>query len=195
MIFFWHRLALVGAVRCLFKKSLPRESLMTDSWDIAAENAFSLLNTIGLERKSDPGLSDWSKLSAIFGISPTLSGIPVSPQLAISCIPFASAVKLISESMASLPMHVHKKAPSGGKQRFTDHPLHALLDDASSDLEKPLCFQVRAAGRLPVSQRYFRVHQSRRRKYRWADPSMQRPLSDDGLMIVRRGADKEDSVA
>lgn len=59
---------------------------------------------------------------------------PVSPQLAMSCMPFASGVKLISESMASLPMHVYKKAAAGGKQRVTDHPLHALLDDARSDL-------------------------------------------------------------
>lgn len=101
-----------------------------------------LLSAVGLERKSATAtLADYAGLAAIFGASPTSSGMPVSPQAAMRCVPFSSGVRLISESLASLPVHVYEAVDGGGKQRKADHPLHTLLDDAPSDLESAFAFK------------------------------------------------------
>lgn len=40
-----------------------------------------------------------------------------------------SAVRRISESIGSLPLHVYKRLDGGGKAKATDHPLYAILHD------------------------------------------------------------------
>ncbi|QDM29969.1 phage portal protein [Tardiphaga sp. vice352] len=105
----------------------------------ATEMFSRLLNSIGLERKR--GLSDYDGVAALFGAAPTSSGVAVSASAAMECVPFASGVRLISESLASLPVHVYQAVEGGGKERVADHPLHRLLDDAPSDLESSFAFK------------------------------------------------------
>ena len=93
-----------------------------------------------LETKS--GLSSpepW--LVEMFGASPTLSGVTVSPYSAMSCAPVACAVRSISEAAGSLPLHIYKRLPDGGKEKAPEHPLYALLHDAPNSFSPAALFR------------------------------------------------------
>lgn len=98
-----------------------------------------LKNILGWESKSS--LIDYESMAQIFGVSATVSGASVTAATADQCQPFNRGKRLISESVASLPIHVYRKIEGGGKERVADHPLHALLDDAPSDLESAFVFK------------------------------------------------------
>ena len=40
-----------------------------------------------------------------------------------------SCVRILSEAVASLPIHIYKYTDSGGKEKVLDHPLYFLLHD------------------------------------------------------------------
>jgi len=40
-----------------------------------------------------------------------------------------ACVRVIAETVASLPLHVYQRLPNGGKQRAPDHPLYDILHD------------------------------------------------------------------
>lgn len=90
-----------------------------------------LKSALGLETKTAPSLADASGFYFdLFGASPTLAGVTVTPYTAMTCAPVACAVRSISEAAGSLPLHIYKKLPDGGKEKATDHPLYNLLHDA-----------------------------------------------------------------
>ncbi|WFU69452.1 phage portal protein [Bradyrhizobium sp. CB2312] len=93
--------------------------------------ASRLKSLLGIEIKVAPSLADGSGYYFdLFGATPTLAGVVVTPHSAMTCAPVACAVRSISEAAGSLPLHVYKKLPDGGKEKATDHPLYKLLHDA-----------------------------------------------------------------
>lgn len=90
-----------------------------------------LKSLLGIETKTAPSLTDGSGFYFdLFGATPTLAGVTVTPHSAMTCAPVACAVRSISEAAGSLPLHIYKKLPDGGKEKATDHPLYKLLHDA-----------------------------------------------------------------
>ncbi|MGY4332797.1 HK97 family phage portal protein [Bradyrhizobium sp. LB7.2] len=90
-----------------------------------------LKQLIGLETKTAPSLADGSGYYFdLFGATQTLAGVTVTPRSAMTCAPVACAVRSISEAAGSLPLHVYKKLPDGGKEKAPDHPLYKILHDA-----------------------------------------------------------------
>lgn len=73
------------------------------------------------------------ELLALFGASPTISGATVSAESAMRCSTVYGSVKVIAESVAQLPLHLYRRASDGGKERASDHPLAALLNDQAND--------------------------------------------------------------
>ncbi|MGX4772512.1 phage portal protein [Bradyrhizobium guangdongense] len=93
--------------------------------------ASRLKTFLGLETKAAPSLADASGfLFDLFGAIPTLAGVTVTPDTAMTCAPVACAVRSISEAAGSLPLHIYRKLADGGKEKATDHPLYSLLHDA-----------------------------------------------------------------
>lgn len=96
----------------------------------------------GLEAKNATAtLKDYEQLAAIFGITTTISGAAVTPVTAMRCQPFGSGARLISESIASLPVHVYDKNADGSKQRDANNIIHELLDDTPSEIESAFSFK------------------------------------------------------
>jgi len=60
----------------------------------------------------------------------TAAGVNVTPMAALGVPTVLACVNAISRSMASLPLKVYRRLPSGGKEVATDHPLYYLLHDA-----------------------------------------------------------------
>ena len=63
----------------------------------------------------------------LFGSS--VAGKRVNEQTAMQMTAVYSCVRVISEAMASLPLHMYRYNESGGKEKATDHPLYFLLHD------------------------------------------------------------------
>lgn len=87
---------------------------------------------IGLETKTT--LADPSpELIALFGATPSASGVAVTPETAMRCPTVYASVKVIAESVAQLPLHLHRRKPDGGKERATDHPLAEILHGQANE--------------------------------------------------------------
>lgn len=71
-------------------------------------------------------------LEAIFGITPTASGIAISPYSALQVPVVANAIQLISEAVASLDVHL-KTMEGGSEIEVTDHPVLGLLRGEAND--------------------------------------------------------------
>lgn len=85
---------------------------------------FGKLRALFGERKSvDP----WSAL--IDAGSYTAASIIVSPDRALKCVSAYAGVRVIAETMGSLPIHRYERRADGGKDQATKHPLHKLLHD------------------------------------------------------------------
>lgn len=103
---------------------------------------FKSLLGIGIETKTAPSLADGSGYYFdLFGAIPTLAGVTVTPHSAMTCAPVACAVRAISEAAGSLPLHVYKKLPDGGKEKATDHPLYKILHDAPNSFTPAALFR------------------------------------------------------
>lgn len=76
------------------------------------------------ERKS---MDAWSAL--VDAGSRTAAGIMVSPDRALKCVPAFAAVRVIAETMGTLPIHLYERKTDGSKSRADKHPLYKLLHD------------------------------------------------------------------
>ena len=68
-----------------------------------------------------------SNYSFLFGS--TSSGKPVNEHTAMQMTAVYSCVRILSETLAGLPLHVYKYNDSGGKEKNLNHPLYRLLHD------------------------------------------------------------------
>jgi HK97 family phage portal protein len=92
-----------------------------------------ILSAIGLERRSESIALNDPRLAALFsGGSVTNSSIIVTPETAMRCPAVYGSVKILSETLQQLPVHVFRKLPGGGCERADDHPVEPLLNDAAN---------------------------------------------------------------
>lgn len=63
----------------------------------------------------------------------TATGIPVTPMVALQVAAVFACVKVISETVASLPCLIYRRRSDGGKERASGHPLYSLLHDSPND--------------------------------------------------------------
>jgi len=61
------------------------------------------------------------------------SGVSVNEQSALRVTAYLAAVKIISETLASLPLNVYRKLETGGKARATEHPAYEVLHNQAND--------------------------------------------------------------
>jgi len=62
-----------------------------------------------------------------------LSPAPVTAEAALSYSAVLACVRVIAESVASLPLILYRRRSDGGKERAADHRLYRLLHDAPND--------------------------------------------------------------
>ena len=87
-------------------------------------------------RKSAAQIFTWPNRyrSEEFGSSYTAAGQAVTPENALTSSTVAACVRLLSETMASLPLHIYRDT---GKSKFvaTDHPMYDMLRFAPNDFQ------------------------------------------------------------
>ena len=70
------------------------------------------------------------RLNELFGGSSTDSGVSVTPDTALTYSAVYQAVRCIAEAVSSLPLNLYERAPSGGKNKASAHPLYNILHDS-----------------------------------------------------------------
>jgi HK97 family phage portal protein len=91
-----------------------------------------LKSLLGYEQKATLATPS-PELIALFGAAPSASGVAVTADTAIRNSTVFGCVKILSESVAQLPLHLYRRTADGGKERATDHPLSALLNGQPND--------------------------------------------------------------
>ena len=71
----------------------------------------------------DPLLVEW------LGGRETISGASITPQSALNISPWYSCVRILSETIASLPIITYRRLDRG-RERASEHPVYPLLKDA-----------------------------------------------------------------
>lgn len=69
------------------------------------------------------------------------SGVTVSNDTALGIVAVYACVRVLAESVASLPLIVYRRRPDGGKERYLDHPLFGLLHDQPNDYMTSFVFR------------------------------------------------------
>lgn len=62
----------------------------------------------------------------------TAAGVSISPEASLQCSGILAAVKVVSESVASLPLHLYERTPDG-KRIAEEHPLYDVLAHEPND--------------------------------------------------------------
>ena len=83
----------------------------------------------GLFRTRDAPQNRTSGSAYSFFLGQSSSGKRVNERSAMQMTAVYSCVRILSEAVASLPIHVYRYNESGGKEKALDHPLYFLLHD------------------------------------------------------------------
>jgi len=85
------------------------------------------------EQRSHPSSNstDWATL---FGYNTTASKITVTAETALRASAVYACVSVIAGTIGTLPAHVYRRLPGGGKEKAPDHPLYPILHDSPNDL-------------------------------------------------------------
>lgn len=84
--------------------------------------------------------SGWQQME-LLGTAPTAAGISVTPHTALHLSTVWACVRLISESIASLPLHVYRRVDDKRRERVVGSPQHRLLHDEPNELMTSFVFR------------------------------------------------------
>ena len=108
-----------------------------------AERLFSIENrTINTANPKDPILAEW-----FGGASNTAAGITVTPDKAMRLTAVFAAVRIIAESVASLPLIVYRRLEKG-KEPAPKHPLYKILHDQANRWQTAFEFREMMTGHV-----------------------------------------------
>lgn len=82
-----------------------------------------------LENPSVPLGSPTPQLLDALGVTPSSTGITVTPQRAMALTAVFACVRVLANAVASLPLPVYKRLNPAGKEEAPGHPLYRLLHD------------------------------------------------------------------
>lgn len=83
----------------------------------------------GIFRQRDGPVNRTSGSAYSFFMGGSSSGKRVNERSSMQMTAVYSCVRILSEAVASLPIHVYRYNESGGKEKAMDHPLYFLLHD------------------------------------------------------------------
>jgi len=72
--------------------------------------------------------------SAIFGGSPTSSGVTVTPESSLQASAVYACTSVVAGTLSTLPVNLYRRLSNGGREHAIEHPLYDLLHDTPNDL-------------------------------------------------------------
>lgn len=85
-------------------------------------------------------------LAALFDSPRTAAGRDVTVETAVQCVAVLACVRVIAETVASLPYFVYRRGLDGARERDEKHPLYAVLHDQANPEQTALEFRETMAG-------------------------------------------------
>jgi HK97 family phage portal protein len=82
-----------------------------------------------LKKRSDR-YGKWDKWLDLMGASQASSGVYVGEDSAMTAASVLACLRLLSFTMAMLPLPLYEKLSTGGKRKATEHPLYYILHDS-----------------------------------------------------------------
>lgn len=95
-------------------------------------------NIVQIEQRQT--LEELAKL--IFGDD--TDSIVVTASTSLTCSTVHAAVRILSESISQLPLHLYRKGNDGSRKRETDHPLETVIADMASPGRTAFAFRLQA---------------------------------------------------
>ena len=80
----------------------------------------------------------------------TGSGMRVSPDSALRLAAVYACVRILAETMASLPLVIYQRRPDGGKDKVTDHWLYRLMAKRPNRFQNPFEWREMLQGHLAL---------------------------------------------
>jgi len=84
-----------------------------------------IAKALGIKSTTLRNPADW--FMEALGYNKSASGEKVSHAAALSLSPYYCGVRMISETVGSLPLNVYKRRPVRGQDVYREHPVHSLL--------------------------------------------------------------------
>jgi len=84
------------------------------------------------ERRFNVSQSPPGWVRQVAGGYDTASGVDISPSTALQITAVFACVRILAETVASLPFPVYRRMTDGGKRRAMEHPLYAILHDLAN---------------------------------------------------------------
>lgn len=146
--------------------------------DLLRENRAEPARPAAVRRGWNELLAWWSNLAA------TASGVGVSEHNAMKAIPVFACVRVIADTLASLPLNVYRRIGGSSKEPDRRHPLHALLHDAPNPLMTSFAFRECLTGHLLLWGNAYALIERRQGRIAalW-------PLRPDRVRVQQDGAD------
>ena len=91
----------------------------------------------------------WSVLEEITLGNVTAAGVSVTSDKALTLSAVYGCVRILAETVASLPLFVYERA-GDGKERAVDHPLYSILHDSPNPLMTAFEFREALMGHLTL---------------------------------------------
>lgn len=105
-----------------------------------------------LVSKTPYSMADFNRdIRNIFGGFPTKSGVKVNEESALRYITVYSCVRVLAETLGSLPLFVYRSLPDGGSEKVKDHPAYYLLHDLPNDEMTTQTWREAMMGHLTLS--------------------------------------------
>lgn len=126
--------------------------------------------------------ADW--LIAWAGGEPSAAGVAVNEVKSIQVSAVLACVRVLSESVASLPLQLFRMRADGGKEIVRDHPVYRLIHDTPNDEQTSYYFRETQQARVTLwGNSYALILRSRN-----GTPAALEPLASDRVIVGRDGA-------
>ena len=106
-------------------------------------------------RSTQKDASWWENVFDSLLKSKTTSGITVTHETAMQASTVYACVRVLSETIASLPVMVFRRIKNGGKEAAQDHPLYPILHDSPNFLQTGFDFFELAVGNMNMRGNHF----------------------------------------
>lgn len=93
----------------------------------------------------------------------TYSGVRVSEDSALRYVTVYAAVRVLAETVGSLPLFVYRERADGGREKAKDHPLYWLLHDEPNDEMDSLSLRETVTANMALSGNGYCILQHNRR--------------------------------
>ena len=133
-----------------------------------------------LSNPQDP--SYW--VSRAWGAGQPYAGVAVDERSALTFTAVMAAVRVLSETLGTVPAILYRRLPGGGKERATDHPVYNLIHNDPNDEMVPVQFKSTLMSHIATwGNGYAEIERTGR-----GLPGQIWPITPDRVMVDRDGS-------